>query len=500
MKIKTLVIAVLALVLGYAGFSALVGSDNRLASTVKSMLPVEAKQKLRETVFVFRNQALLKEQLQQAEDELVEAREQLQLTHNRLAYTEQLLSKTHMQFAEFREFADIRFNRRQRPMTFDIGGTRYRLDLFTTESLFFGKRSDARGTSYVHFYDGRLFLATGTGRFAWMEADALQGDTFTMRSIATNIRELVTYDAFYRKSRLGIKDLLIHDDRLYASFSNQVKPGCFNTSVLVAELDLRELVFREFYNPGDCVAENNDYGQFDAHHAGGRMVPYGDQLLLTMGEYKYRDHAQDPDSPFGKVLALDSDGQVVSVISLGHRNPQGLLYDAERHEVVTTEHGPSGGDEVNINNQPGNEPENYGWPVASYGEHYGFDARDDAHPVYQVAPLHKSHADHGFVEPLMHFTPSIAISEIVQVPAAFNNLQGRQYLVGAMGQRVKEGDRSLHLLRVDDDLALLSHDILAIDERIRDIVYAEALNAFVLFLETRPTIGLLTATPLATGQ
>ena len=59
---------------------------------------------------------------------------------------------------------------------------------------------------------------------------------------------------------------------------------------------------------------------------------------------------------------------------MGHRNPQGVFYDKKEDIIYSTEHGPQGGDEINININPNpNNIKNYGWGISSYGEHYGAD-------------------------------------------------------------------------------------------------------------------------------
>ena len=55
---------------------------------------------------------------------------------------------------------------------------------------------------------------------------------------------------------------------------------------------------------------------------------------------------------------------------MGHRNPQGLLIDKTNKFVLATEHGPRGGDEINLINLETNSLPNYGWPISSYGTHY----------------------------------------------------------------------------------------------------------------------------------
>ncbi|GGB08302.1 PQQ-dependent sugar dehydrogenase [Allosediminivita pacifica] len=117
-------------------------------------------------------------------------------------------------------------------------------------------------------------------------------------------------------------------------------------------------------------------------HYGSRVVFDGEgHVFITTGEHstqQYREFAQDLDKTYGKVIRLTLDGEVPednpfvddeeavdSIWSYGHRNMQGAtMIDGE---LWTIEHGPQGGDELNLT-EPGL---NYGWPVVSYGEQYG---------------------------------------------------------------------------------------------------------------------------------
>ena len=58
------------------------------------------------------------------------------------------------------------------------------------------------------------------------------------------------------------------------------------------------------------------------------------------------------------------------IISMGHRNPQGLFFDNKKNIVFSTEHGPAGGDEININFQTDDSIPNFGWDISSYGIEY----------------------------------------------------------------------------------------------------------------------------------
>ena len=175
---------------------------------------------------------------------------------------------------------------------------------------------------------------------------------------------------------------------------------------------------------------------------------------------------------------------------MGHRNPQGLYYLEEGDIVFSTEHGPDGGDEININFSPGKKIENYGWPTSSYGEHYLFSERDVIKP-YEKAPLLKSHSDYGFIEPLKYYTHSIAISEIVKIPSEFSGISDNQFFVAAMGEKSMEDSMSIHQFHFSEDYSLLDSSVIPLNERVRDMIYVEEMNAVLLFLETTASIGIL---------
>jgi glucose/arabinose dehydrogenase len=145
------------------------------------------------------------------------------------------------------------------------------------------------------------------------------------------------------------------------------------------------------------------------NHYGGRMafLPDG-TFALTIGEgFEYREKAQDLTSDLGKIVRLKDDGSVPSdnpfigqasvrpeIYTWGHRNEQGMIYDAQSARLYETEHGPRGGDELNII-----EPhKNYGWPVITYGMDYS--------GAY-VSP-YTQHP--GLEQPVIYWTPSIAPS------------------------------------------------------------------------------------------
>ena len=99
-------------------------------------------------------------------------------------------------------------------------------------------------------------------------------------------------------------------------------------------------------------SKDSDEGKearFNGYQSGGRLYKYKDNnLLLTIGDFQNFTPAQDESSFFGKIVSINIDDKKHRLISMGHRNPQGLLYDEKKNIILSTEHGHNGGDEVNL--------------------------------------------------------------------------------------------------------------------------------------------------------
>lgn len=135
--------------------------------------------------------------------------------------------------------------------------------------------------------------------------------------------------------------------------------------------------------------------------AGGRMLTDGpDQLLVVIGDHNVAGLSQHPDSHLGKLVRVAIESGEAEILALGLRNPQGLARDADGN-LWATEHGPQGGDELNLL-EPGS---NYGWPSVSYGVGYG--GIINAYPQESVG-MHEN-----FVKPRFAWVPSIAVSAMV---------------------------------------------------------------------------------------
>lgn len=192
--------------------------------------------------------------------------------------------------------------------------------------------------------------------------------------------------------------------------------------------------------------------------------------------------AQNKESVNGKIIKIDINKNNYEIVSMGHRNPQGLYFDKDNNIIIETEHGPNGGDEINLINVSdieNKEIPNYGWAISSAGEHYGGRSLENK-KIYQKYPLHKSHSEHGFIEPLKSFVPSIAISEIVKVGTD-------NYVVGSMGKN-RDGDKSLYFFDLENK-RISNLEQVKVFERIRDLKFYD--NKLYLFMEDTASIGII---------
>lgn len=195
-------------------------------------------------------------------------------------------------------------------------------------------------------------------------------------------------------------------------------------------------------------------------HYGGRLVFGGDgKLYATTGDgFRYRERAQDMATSFGAVVRLNDDGTapddnprfgegaLPELWSKGHRNPQGLAFDAGRGALWLNEHGAKGGDEINVIEKGAN----YGWPLATYGVDYS---------GARISPFTKYE---GTNQPFKYWTPSIAPSGLaVYDGALFADWRG-DLLVGALA------GTALHRIDLDGRKEVAEERYL-IGERVRDV-------------------------------
>ena len=266
---------------------------------------------------------------------------------------------------------------------------------------------------------------------------------------------------------------------VYLSYS-QPGTGGVGTAVMRGQLDVA--------NPAALTTGTQIFQQLPKtsgtnNHYGSRLVFRGDgTLFVTLGERFEFAPAQDPDSLLGKVVRINRDGSLPAgnpnigstprgIWSLGHRNPQGAALHPQTGELWVGEHGPQGGDEINI----ALAGRNFGWPNVSYGCNYGDPFPGNDNTSCRIGGSGGVHAP-TYVEPLTFWGPtSIAPSGMAfYTGSMFPEWQGNLF-VGALA------GTALWRLTVTSSAVTAREEVAGIDARVRDV--AQGPDGAIYFID-----------------
>ena len=265
------------------------------------------------------------------------------------------------------------------------------------------------------------------------------------------------------KGQGGLLDVEIHpefinNNYIYIGFTdylNSKKNRTF-TSIIRARLKNISLTDQKIiYKADDTFYDNSTI------HYGTRIV-FDDKgfLYFSIGDRGKRNQAQLLDYPNGKIHRLNADGSIPSdnpffennngiksIWTYGNRNPQGLAIHPVSSILFETEHGPRGGDELNILSSG----KNYGWPEITYGKNYS------------GTTITKYTHKEGMEQPVIHWTPSIAVCGIDFYDGElFNNWKNNLLVSSLKFER-------LYRLEIDDDKVIDQEIIYEAGSRIRDV-------------------------------
>jgi len=276
--------------------------------------------------------------------------------------------------------------------------------------------------------DGTLVFGEKTGKLYLK-----RGDTVT---------EITGFPPVLTTGQGGLLDIRVHPEYsqngwIYASYSASA-PSVGGQLQLIRFKIAGEKI-QNIENIFSSNGSNTWYG-----HYGSRIVfDKEGYLYLSVGEggsTSYggpatgNNNAQDPKSNWGKIHRLRDDGVIPtdnpiltgntapsSVYSMGHRNPQGLTMHPETGEIWESEHGPKGGDEINIITKGSN----YGWPVYSLGLNY------------DGTTISTGHSAAGITAPLYSWTPSIGICGITFITSnKFKSWKGNLLVSGLASRKL----------------------------------------------------------------
>ena len=262
------------------------------------------------------------------------------------------------------------------------------------------------------------------------------------------------------KGQGGMLDVAVHPDfnrnsYIYLSYSDYSENKS-HTSLIRAKLVNNSLVNSQIiFRPEEKFFTKRSL------HFGSRII-FDDKgfIFFCIGDRGDRDLAQNLDMPNGKIYRIRDDGSVPidnpfyytkgaikSIWSYGHRNPQGLAIHPSTRQLWEAEHGPRGGDEVNIILRG----HNYGWPVITYGKNY-------SGTIISKLTHHE-----GMDQPVFHWTPSIAVCGI----AFYKGSQFPEWKNSLLATSLKY--ERLHRVELDGMNMVKDEIIFEAESRVRDV-------------------------------
>ena len=285
------------------------------------------------------------------------------------------------------------------------------------------------------------------------------------KNIIKNLPKIIS------KNQGGLLDIELHPNfkkngwvYIAYSSSNDNNDG-MNTSVMRFQIEnlravKKELIYKAIPNSKRSI------------HFGSRIIfDRENYLFFSIGDRGNRDlNPQDITRDGGKIYRLHDDGRIPvdnpfvdetkskkGIYSFGHRNPQGMVYDKENNKIWIHEHGPRGGDEINIIKAG----ENYGWPLASYGINYIGTRFTDKKSIS------------GMQDPIHYWVPSIAPSGMIMVKDSKYKSLSNSILIGSLKFQY------LHQCKIENNRVIEEKKLLTDIGRVRSIETDSQNNIYI---------------------
>lgn len=322
------------------------------------------------------------------------------------------------------------------------------------------------------------FLPAADARLKTMALVTEKSGTLWLIDVASGRRQQVSgVPAAKVAGQGGLGDVVLHprfaaNQRIYLSFVEAGSGGTSGAAIGHGRLVLgsgqpRIEGFKVIWRQAPKVTGDGHFGHRIAFAPDGTM-------FVTSGDRQKMQPAQDRNSDLGKIIHMSAEGERIGgrFYTLGHRNPLGIAF-APDGRLWSSEMGPRHGDEFNLIVQG----RNYGWPEASYGNHYGGEAIPD------------EHRSRGFEEPKLSWNPAISPgSLLIYTGDLFPQWKG-DALIGALsGQALVRVD-------IDGDRARKA-DQWEMGARIREVAQGPGGEIYVIEDARRGTGGrLLRLTP-----
>ena len=318
-----------------------------------------------------------------------------------------------------------------------------------------------RKSFFLEIDKDNIFFLDLKGNFYFTKIKDLKNKKTIFQEIKTNLNS-------NKISQEKVLDFHISKTNVFLSKTVKINE-CNYLIIEVAKINIEFLDFKKIFtsqSANECVLGKIQGGKIETLKNNQLLVSTSADIDFSQDTPDVK--AQDDDSLFGKTLLIDVATSNYEIYNKGHRVSLGLVVDG--NYILSTENGPRGGDEINLELRG----KNYGWGLASYGA------------KYSKNELYLDHELNNFQEPIFAFIPSIGISEIIKLNNNFAKEWRDNYLIASLNHK--------HLIRLKlnkDRSKTLYIENIYIGERIRDLDYSEDQKIIFLALEDTGSIGII---------
>jgi hypothetical protein len=324
----------------------------------------------------------------------------------------------------------------------------------------------------LEMLNGELLFVDGDGH-SWLinEKKVTKGPFFAVPNHKSEFLKFIKRESDYYGKFFGIKDVLVRPSlgltsEIYVSTTDfDSAKQCYFISVFKNYIENRNNLninrdWIKLFESRPCLPRHA-ISEYLGQSAGGRLAKDDKgNIFLSTGDFYFdgvnaKSILQSKESDYGKIILLPKGKGKAVVIAKGLRNPQGLFFF--KGNLYESEHGPQGGDEVNLIN-PKNSGINFGWPAATFGVDYGkFE--------WPLDTKNKNHLLLNFITPIFSWIPSIGVSNLLVINNTTELIRWNENLIVSSLK-----DQSLYRLLLDKKNSVYLVERVNIGIRIRDLL------------------------------
>ena len=273
--ISLLSIIIIAIIIYFLGFYLVGNERSKTTIYLKSIIPSSIKNLLKDTIYEkqeikkeIKNQIIKNKDLEKLYNFKIEALNNLKKKN----------SSGNFENIFFEKFRDEKILSKKNS---------YNLKVFHSPFLYNPIHPSAKGSAFIEETKNNIIIVDSLGEIYFFNKSDFKLKKFVAKNIPNNLKDIIKYQTFYDQYEYSIKDVLIFENKIYVSFTNEISNNCFNTSILVSDFKYDYLDFSIFFNPNDCVKKDNITGFFNPHIAGGRLVNFDkNHLLFSTGDFQ----------------------------------------------------------------------------------------------------------------------------------------------------------------------------------------------------------------------